>query len=140
MKDNAAMSESTLTLGDPQLAIQLFGPQDTHLRKVRNQLGVAITHRNGTVKVAGPSHSVDIATGILEKLKEKLIRGGGVLPEEIDALLHQAMVPATKNIAIDLRGESKEVAEILSIATSMRTPHTHVVSEFGYDGGIGGIT
>jgi phosphate starvation-inducible PhoH-like protein len=110
MKDNAAMSESTLTLGDPQLAIQLFGPQDTHLRKVRNQLGVAITHRNGTVKVAGPSHSVDIATGILEKLKEKLIRGGGILPEEIDALLHQAMVPATKNIAIDLRGESKEVA------------------------------
>lgn len=104
------MSESTLTLGDPQLAIQLFGPQDNHLRKVRNQLGVAITHRNGTVKVAGPSHSVEIATGILEKLKEKLIRGGVILPEEIDGLLQQATAPNSKVALIHPRTEQKEVA------------------------------
>ena len=104
------MSESTLTLGDPQLAIQLFGPQDNHLRKVRNQLGVAITHRNGTVKVAGPSHSVEIATGILEKLKEKLIRGGVILPEEIDGLLQQATAPSSKVALIHPRTEQKEVA------------------------------
>jgi phosphate starvation-inducible PhoH-like protein len=104
------MSESTLTLGDPQLAIQLFGPQDNHLRKVRNQLGVAITHRNGTVKVAGPSHSVEIATGILEKLKEKLIRGGVILPEEIDGLLQQATAPSSKVALIQPRTEQKEVA------------------------------
>lgn len=104
------MSESTLTLGNPQLAIQLFGPQDNHLRKVRNQLGVAITHRNGTVKVAGPSHSVEIATGILEKLKEKLIRGGVILPEEIDGLLQQATAPSSKVALINPRTEQKEVA------------------------------
>jgi phosphate starvation-inducible PhoH-like protein len=104
------MSESTLTLGDPQLAIQLFGPQDNHLRKVRNQLGVAITHRNGTVKVAGPSHSVEIATGILEKLKEKLLRGGVILPEEIDGLLQQATAPSSKVAVIHPRTEQKEVA------------------------------
>lgn len=40
----------------------------------------------------------------------------------------------------DGQGVSKEVAEVLSIATSMRTPHTHVISEFGADGGLGGIT
>lgn len=109
MKEGSAMSESTLTLGDPQLAIQLFGPQDNHLRKVRNQLGVAITHRNGTIKVAGPSHSVDIATGILEKLKERLIRGGVILPEEIDGLLQQATSPSVK-ISVDPRTENKAVS------------------------------
>ncbi|MFM8572537.1 MAG: PhoH family protein [Pirellula sp.] len=103
------MSESTLTLGDPQLAIQLFGPQDNHLRKVRNQLGVAITHRNGTIKVAGPSSSVDIATGILEKLKEKLVRGGVILPEEIDGLLQQAVDPSART-SVDPRAEHSEVA------------------------------
>jgi len=109
MKENLNMSESTLTLGDPQLAIQLFGPQDNHLRKVRNQLGVAITHRNGTIRVAGPSHSVDIATGILEKLKEKLVRGGVIQPDEIDGLLDQATAFSSAS-PIDPRPESKEVA------------------------------
>lgn len=109
MKESSPMSESSLTLGDPQLAIQLFGPQDNHLRKVRNQLGVAITHRNGTIKVAGPSHSVDIATGILEKLKEKLIRGGVIQAEEIDGLLQQATATGLK-VPIDLRPDKKEVA------------------------------
>jgi phosphate starvation-inducible PhoH-like protein len=71
---------------------------------------VAITHRNGTVKVAGPSHSVEIATGILEKLKEKLIRGGVILPEEIDGLLQQATAPSSKVALIHPRTEQKEVA------------------------------
>lgn len=102
------MSESTLTLGDPQLAIQLFGPQDNHLRKVRNQLGVAITHRNGTIRIAGPSNSVDIATGILEKLKEKLLRGGLIDTEEIDSMLSQATSPASKSFAAE-KADSREL-------------------------------
>ena len=71
---------------------------------------MAITHRNGTVKVAGPSHSVEIATGILEKLKEKLIRGGVILPEEIDGLLQQATAPSSKVALIHPRTDQKEVA------------------------------
>lgn len=102
------MSESTLTLGDPQLAIQLFGPQDNHLRKVRNQLGVAITHRNGTIRIAGPSNSVDIATGILEKLKEKLLRGGLIDTEEIDTMLNQATAPASKFFPTE-KSDSREL-------------------------------
>lgn len=102
------MSESTLTLGDPQLAIQLFGPQDNHLRKVRNQLGVAITHRNGTIRIAGPSNSVDIATGILEKLKEKLLRGGLIDTEEIERMLSQATSPASKSFPAE-KSDSREL-------------------------------
>lgn len=83
------MSESTLTLSDPQLALQLFGPQDNNLRLVRNQLGVAITHRSGQIRISGPADSVRLATEILERLKDKVIRQGKIGPEEVsDALAH----------------------------------------------------
>ena len=81
------MSESTLTLSDPHLALQLFGPQDTNLRLVRNQLGVAITHRSGQIRISGPADSVRLATEILERLKDKVTRIGTLGPDEVaDAL------------------------------------------------------
>ncbi len=85
------MSEATLTLGDPQLALQLFGPQDTNLRRVRNQLGVAITHRNGQVRIAGPSDSVRMATEILEQLRDKVMHHGAVGPDEVADVMQQMM-------------------------------------------------
>lgn len=84
------MSESTLTLSDPQLALQLFGPQDNHLRLVRNQLGVAITHRNGQIRISGPSDSVRIATEILERLKDRVVRVGVIGPDEVAEALNLA--------------------------------------------------
>jgi len=77
------MSESTLTLSDPEVVLQLFGPQDSNLRQVRNQLGVAITHRGGQIRVSGDSESVRLATEILERLKEKAYRNGHISPEEV---------------------------------------------------------
>jgi phosphate starvation-inducible protein PhoH and related proteins len=82
------MSESTITLADPHLALQLFGPNDNNLRQVRNQLGVAITHRNGQIRIAGPSESVRMATEILEKLKDKVYRSGSLDPEDVSESLN----------------------------------------------------
>jgi phosphate starvation-inducible PhoH-like protein len=93
------MSESTLTLGDPNLALQLFGPQDTNLRRVRNQLGVAITHRNGQIRIAGPSDSVRMATEILEQLKDKVIRQGTVGPDEVADIMQSLMARKTPTVA-----------------------------------------
>jgi len=84
------MSESTLTLSDPHLALQLFGPQDNNLRLVRNQLAVAITHRNGQIRISGPADSVRLATEILERLKDKVTRTGTLGPEEVADALTQA--------------------------------------------------
>ena len=84
------MSESTLTLSDPNLALQLFGPQDTNLRLVRNQLGVAITHRNGQIRISGPADSVRLATEILERLKDRVTRVGTLGPEEVSDALNLA--------------------------------------------------
>ncbi|MFN6129713.1 MAG: PhoH family protein [Planctomycetota bacterium] len=89
------MSESTLTLGDPQMALQLFGPQDTNLRRVRNQLGVAITHRNGQIRIAGPSDSVRMATEILEQLRDKVMHQGTVGPDEVDDIMQHCISSRT---------------------------------------------
>ncbi len=103
------MSESTLTLSDPQLALQLFGPQDTNLRLVRNQLGVAITHRSGQIRISGPAESVRIATEILERLKDRAFRNGSISPDEIADALKQ--VTLSKQNGFDRNGfERSEVA------------------------------
>lgn len=102
------MSESTLTLGDPNEALQLFGPQDNNLRRVRNQLGVAITHRNGQVRIAGPADSVRMATEILERLRERVLKLGAIDPEEVAEVLNQTLgVRPSHPIE---RPEAKEIA------------------------------
>jgi phosphate starvation-inducible protein PhoH and related proteins len=63
--------------------LQLFGPNDSNLRQVRNQLGVAITHRGGKIRVSGESESVRMATEVLERLKEHAYRHGRITPEEV---------------------------------------------------------
>jgi phosphate starvation-inducible PhoH-like protein len=100
------MSESTLTLGDPQLALQLFGPQDTNLRRVRNQLGVAITHRNGQIRIAGPSDSVRIATEILEQLRDKVMHQGTVGPDEVADIMQSLISSRTSS-----GGERNEISK-----------------------------
>ncbi len=110
------MSESTLTLSDPEVVLQLFGPQDSNLRQVRNQLGVAITHRGGQIRVSGESESVRLATEILERLKEKAYRNGHISPDEVAEQLGKvtaAKTPASSKTASDKltleRGNSEKI-------------------------------
>jgi phosphate starvation-inducible protein PhoH and related proteins len=91
------MSEATLTLSDPEVVLQLFGPNDSNLRQVRNQLGVAITHRGGKIRVSGESESVRMATEVLERLKEHAYRHGRISPEEVADYLAKLNSPRSTN-------------------------------------------
>ncbi len=91
------MSEATLTLSDPEVVLQLFGPNDSNLRQVRNQLGVAITHRGGKIRVSGESESVRMATEVLERLKEHAYRHGRITPEEVADHLAKLHSPRSTN-------------------------------------------
>ncbi len=93
------MSEATLTLSDPEVVLKLFGPNDTNLRQVRNQLGVAITHRGGKIRVSGESDSVRMATEVLEKLKEHAYRYGKVGPDEVADQLVKVATPRSTSAA-----------------------------------------
>ncbi len=77
------MSESTLTLSDPEVVLQLFGPQDQNLRLLRSELGVTITHRSGQVRIAGQAESVRLATEVLERLKERVYRSGKLTQDDV---------------------------------------------------------
>jgi phosphate starvation-inducible PhoH-like protein len=81
------MSESILSLPEPRLALSLFGARDQHLREIGDRLGVAITHRDGRLRISGEADAVARATRILEKLKHRVERYGSVSPHEVARML-----------------------------------------------------
>jgi phosphate starvation-inducible protein PhoH and related proteins len=92
------MSEATLTLSDPNVVLQLFGPQDQNVRALKSQLGVTITHRAGQIKIAGQADAVKIATEVLERLKDRAVRTGEVSPEDVQESMAKItnVVPKTE--------------------------------------------
>jgi phosphate starvation-inducible PhoH-like protein len=77
------MSEATLTLSDPEVALQLFGPRDQNLRLLRGQFDVDIVHRNGQLRISGTEDSVRLATEVLEVLRDHALRTGRVGTEDV---------------------------------------------------------
>ncbi|QDU98145.1 PhoH family protein [Lignipirellula cremea] len=84
------MSETTISLEQPQLALPLFGPRDQHLRVIRETLGVNITHRDGAIRVAGDDAKVAQAVQVLEQLKGLVLRRGLVAPDDVALALAMA--------------------------------------------------
>ena len=69
------MSEANLNLSDPNMLLSLFGPQDQFLRMIRNHFGVAITHRDGKLKIVGEEEPVRLATSAIESLQNRARKG-----------------------------------------------------------------
>ncbi len=78
------MTEATLTVSTPDELIQLFGPRDQHLRKLRQLFDVTITHRNGRVRIAGEGDRVSGAMRALEKLLSQVKRQGTIGCEDVE--------------------------------------------------------
>ncbi len=83
------MAESTISPVEPDLILPLFGVQDQHLRTIRDALSVAITHRDGEIRVAGDEPAVAQATEILERLKSQVERRGVLRVEEVQQTVDQ---------------------------------------------------
>lgn len=81
------MSEASLNLSDPALILSLFGPQDQYLRMIRNHFGVAITHRDGKVKIVGEEEPVRQATGAIESLQQRARKSGKLTADEVQVVL-----------------------------------------------------
>ncbi|MEO1618608.1 MAG: PhoH family protein [Planctomycetota bacterium] len=77
------MTEATLTVSAPDELLQLFGPRDQHLRKLRQLFDVTITHRNGRVRVVGPAEAVTAVTSSLESLRSLIRKQGAIGPEDV---------------------------------------------------------
>src|SRR5262245_21506264 len=81
------MFEATIDQVDPDQVVQLFGPRDQHLRALKDSLGVAISHRDGSVHVAGEEAAVARATEALEQMKARLDRGQQLNVEDVTGLI-----------------------------------------------------
>jgi phosphate starvation-inducible PhoH-like protein len=106
------MTEATISLGEPQLALSVFGVRDQHLRAIRNSLGVAITHRDGHIHVAGDERAVAKATKALEELKQLAERRGQIAVDDVRQIL--AQVSGTNGVsapqpAIEVPNASKQI-------------------------------
>lgn len=106
------MSEANLTLADPAVVMCLFGPQDQFLRMVRNRFGVAITHRDGKVRIVGEEEAVRLATCALESLRERAAKRGQLTLTEVQSVLGVNADPGTQlegNIEVDLSHQHRKI-------------------------------
>lgn len=86
--DAVAQSKQTrLTFSDIELARQLFGEQDGHLKRLADQLGVHIHARGNTVNLKGEDDAVDLSRRVLEQLYGLLKEKYPVFPNDIDYAL-----------------------------------------------------
>ncbi|MEM7476700.1 MAG: PhoH family protein [Planctomycetota bacterium] len=85
------MSEANINLSDPAAILSLFGPQDQYLKMIRDHFGVAITHRDGKLKVIGESEAVRRATSLLEGLHQRAQQAGGLTRQEVEGALAGAL-------------------------------------------------
>ncbi|MBX3421193.1 MAG: PhoH family protein [Pirellulaceae bacterium] len=89
------MSEANIHLNDPAAILSLFGPQDRYLKLIRNHFGVAITHRDGKLKIIGEEESVRHATALLENLHLRAQQAGGLTSQDVEGALGAARAPAS---------------------------------------------
>lgn len=105
------MTESTISLVDSQSALSLFGTRDQNLRRISDALTVAITHRDGKIRVSGEQVAVSQATDALERLKEMVERQIEVGETEVTQVLAivAGQSTAAQPKAIDVAAAGKSV-------------------------------
>lgn len=119
------MFEATIDQVGPDQVVQLFGPRDQHLRAIKDSLGVSISHRDGSVHVAGEEAAVARATEALEQLKARLDRGQPLNAEDVTGVLARLtgngesvptgaidVVNAARRIAPKTAGQARYVQSI----------------------------
>ena len=84
------MTEAIIPLVDDKKVVSLFGTCDQNIRKLSDAFGVSITHREGKIRISGPSSEVALATKAVEKLKEIVERKGLIAEAELASVLDRA--------------------------------------------------
>ena len=81
------MFEATIPLSKLDSILPLFGPQDQHLRTIRDSLDVQVLHRDGELRIAGDENAVAQATEALVELKAYVEKHGRLGDDEVQRTL-----------------------------------------------------
>ena len=108
------MTEATISSVEPQLVLPLFGAKDQHLRRLRKEFEVNITHRNGQIRVSGEDQeAVSQATQAIEMLTDIVRRRGNLTPDSFDqtiALVTGEATPPSTNVgSIDIMEIGRDI-------------------------------
>lgn len=77
--------------------VQLFGPSDRHIRKLRKTMGVEISARNGQVHITGEQDAAEAAADVINRMQQRLKERGTLNESDVDELSQQVthgLVPA----------------------------------------------
>ena len=79
--------EVKIQLDSADKQLELFGPSDSHLRLLRQSLGVQITARKSNLIVTGKERDVNRAAEIIDKMQRRLIKRGSLSASDVNALI-----------------------------------------------------
>ncbi len=107
------MTEATISSVEPQLVLPLFGAKDQHLRRLRQEFEVDITHRNGQIRVSGENQeAVSQATQAIEMLTDIVRRRGNLTPDAFNQTIAEVtgIAPASGNVSsIDIMEIGRQI-------------------------------
>ena len=81
--------EVTIQLDLAHKQLELFGPADSHLRLLRQSLGVQITARQANLIITGKEKNVNIAAEIIDKMQKRLIKRGSLTAKDVNTFISQ---------------------------------------------------
>ncbi|WP_428034857.1 PhoH family protein [Amphritea sp.] len=90
--NTAQTIQLTLEPDNPQHLSNLCGQLDEHLRLIEQRLGIEISNRGNSFKLAGQSNVVRAGAKLLEQLYEDARQGEQITPDQIHLLLQQSGV------------------------------------------------
>jgi phosphate starvation-inducible PhoH-like protein len=79
--------EVKIQLDSADKQLELFGPSDSHLRLLRQSLGVQITARKSNLIVTGKERDVNRAAEIIDKMQRRLIKRGSLSASDVNSFI-----------------------------------------------------
>ncbi|MEE9370248.1 MAG: PhoH family protein [Sedimentisphaerales bacterium] len=92
--------------------LELFGPADSHLRLLRQSLGVHITARQNNLIIKGKTENANRTAEIIDRMQKLLIKRGTLTTKDVNAFLTQknySAVTAETSEAITVYSRKKVI-------------------------------
>jgi phosphate starvation-inducible PhoH-like protein len=89
--------EIIIQLDSADKQLQLFGQADSHLRLLRQSLGVQITARESSLIITGEEEDVNKAAEIIDKMQKRLIKGGSLTTADVTGFITRSSSPTVSD-------------------------------------------
>ncbi len=88
------MAEASIRLQNPDEARELFGPQDLHLRQLRQATGASVVLRGDSIRILGDATQVDQCRDVLHQWQSILQRREELRPSDVEQSLNLNVEPS----------------------------------------------